>query len=59
MRPFAITAAAGLALSACATVPADGDPPIREFAVITMEYAYGRVTVGYDASYTITSIGCS
>lgn len=26
---------------------------------VTMEYAYGRVTVGYDAAYTITSVGCS
>lgn len=27
--------------------------------MVTMEYAYGRVTVGYDSGYRITSVGCS
>jgi hypothetical protein len=26
---------------------------------VTMEYALGRVTVGYDDDYRITSVGCS
>ena len=88
-----------LALAACATVPADGEPPGREPAdtcqrepglrfigqrataelgaeimdatdstrlrwvpprtAVTMEYAFGRVTVSYDDDYRITAVSCS
>jgi hypothetical protein len=88
-----------LALSACATVPADGEPPAREPAdtckqeagqrflgqratadlgaeimratdstrirwvpprtAVTMEYAFGRVTVSYDDDYRITAVSCT
>jgi starvation-inducible outer membrane lipoprotein len=96
----ALTIACGaLALAACATVPADGEPPAREPAdtcqrepgqrfigqratadlgaaimaathstrirwvpprtAVTMEYAFGRVTVSYDDDYRITVVSCS
>lgn len=99
MRLILTTAAGALALSACTTVPADGEPPARELAdtckadagqrfigqratsesgaaimaatgsarlrwvpprtAVTMEYAFGRVTVSYDDNYAITAVSCS
>jgi hypothetical protein len=95
----ALISTAALALAACTTVPADGEPPAREPAdtcqaepgqrflgqrasaetgsaiaaathstrlrwvpprtVVTMEYAFGRVTVSYDDDYRITAVSCS
>ena len=98
MKNLALVAAFG-ALAACATVPADGDPPVRDpegscraepgqrfigtrataevggqmlaatgatilrwvppRTAVTMEYAFGRVTVSYDDNYAITAVSCS
>lgn len=98
MKLLPITAAL-LAMSGCATVPVDADPPVRQVAdtckadpgkqfigqrasaetgaailtatgstrirwvpprtAVTMEYALGRVTVGYDDGYIITAVSCS
>jgi hypothetical protein len=98
MRTILTLAAGGaLALSACATVPAEGEDrpagdtcrkePGQSFigqraspesgaaimrathstrlrwvppnTAVTMEYAFGRVTVSYDDSYRITTVSCS
>lgn len=99
MRLILTTAAGALSLAACTTVPADGEPPVREPAdtcraepgqrfigqrataetgtaimaatrstrlrwvpprtAVTMEYAFGRVTVSYDDNYAITAVSCS
>ena len=94
----ALTIACGaMALTACATVPADGEdrPPadtcraepgqaflgqratsesgaaimaatrstrlrwVPPRTAVTMEYAFGRVTVSYDDDYRITAVSCT
>ena len=91
-------AACPLVLAACATVPADGDPPrepgdscraepgqrfvgqratgevgvaimaatrstrlrwVPPRTAVTMEYAFGRVTVSYDDDYKVTAVSCT